>query len=286
MSMAAGTTLASAAWRCSSGRSIRSAPSRCSTSNRNTDSGTGFSGAASLAARAEVSWNGYGLPSGRSAISSPSNTAPRTGSAASAATTSGSRAVMSSSVLVNSRMLPSPAMCAWTRMPSSFHSTAAGPPILASASSMDGSLAASIGFSGCPTSSPNPASAGLPPLSAAPATAGSDPRSITARRTCATGTSAARATASVITPSSAPWRSSPDSSRTRKYCSLSVAAPSTSPMSRFRSAADPLPLCAPILLNASSTSPTVSDGVSAGGGADRSAAHPTPIWRCGSSPDR
>ncbi len=144
-----------------------------------------------------MSWNGSGLPSARSAISSPSNTALRTGSLPSVAATSGSRAVMSSSVRVNSRTSPS-ATCAWIRMPSSFHSTAARAAaasplpspsspapaaILARASAMDGALAASIGLSGCPTSRPNPASAWLPPVSAAPATAGSDPRSITARRT-------------------------------------------------------------------------------------------------------
>ena len=171
-------------------------------------------------------------------------------------------------------------------MPSSFHSTAAVPPTLASAAAIVGSLEASIGLSARPTCNPNSASASGPPRSAACATAGSDPRSITARRTSPTGTSEARATASVITPSSAPWRSSPDSSRTRKYCSCAVAAPITASISRFRSATDPFPATEPIRVNASSTSRTVSDGASAGGGADRSAAHPTPICRCGSSPDR
>ena len=233
-------------------------------------------------------------------MSSPSSTAARTGSLPSPATTSGRRAVMSSSVLVYSRTSPS-RTCAWIRMPSSFHSTAAcaapGPPpagslpsapaaILARASSMEGALAASIGLSGWPTRRPNPLSAAVPPLSAASATAGSDPRSITARRTWATGTPAARATASVITPSRAPCRSSPDSSRTRKYCSPSVAAPSRSPISRRRSAVDPLPASAPIRVNASSTSVRVSDACAAGGGASRSAAQPTPICRCGSSPDK
>ena len=278
-----GTTRASAACRSASGRSSRSAPSRCSTSNRNTDSGTSEAGT-SRAARAAVSWNARGRPSGRSAISSPSKTASRTGSARSAATTSGSREVMSSSVRVNSRTSPS-ARCAWIRMPSSFHSTAASPPIFARASSMVGALAASMGLTGRPTWSPNFASAAPPPPSAAPAVAGSEPLSMTARRTSATGTSAARATASVMTPSRAPWRSSPDSSRTRKYCSSAVAALSSSPTSSLRAAADPLPASAPIRVNASSTAPTVSDGFSAGGGAARSAAQPTPICRWGSSPD-
>jgi hypothetical protein len=319
----------------------------------------------SLAARADVSWKGYGRPSGRSAISSPSNTAFRAGSAASAATTSGSLAVMSSSVRVNSRTRPAE-ICACTRMPSSFHSTAANvtrspgsaaarssrpappsaspastasaspaspaspppaslppaspppasalpasalpaspPPaaalravalpgpalaasaaILPSAASIEGALDASIGLSGCPTSSPNFESASPPPSSAASATAGSDPRSITARRTCAAGTPAARATASVITPSSAPWRSSPESRRIRKCCSSMVAAPITSSTSRFRSATEPGPSTAPISLKAASTPRTVSDGAAEAAGADRSDAHPTPICRCGSSPER
>jgi len=157
---------------------------------------------------------------------------------------------------------------------------------LPSAASTEGALDASIGLSGCPTSSPNSDSASAPPSSAASATAGSDPRSITARRTSAAGTPAARATASVITPSSAPWRSSPESSRTRKYCSSAVAAPMTASTSRFRSATEPGPTNAPISLKDASTPGTVSDGAAEGGGADRSAAHPTPICRCGSSPER
>jgi hypothetical protein len=100
-------------------------------------------------------------------------------------------------------------------MPSSFHSTAhstgAGAEILASASEILEALAASIGRTGRPTSRPKACSASRPPASAAAATGPSEPRSIIARRTSATGTEAARATASVITPSSAPCRSSPDS---------------------------------------------------------------------------
>ena len=161
--------------------------------------------------RAAVSWNGSGRPSSRSAISSPSSTALDSGSVARTATTSGSRAVMSSRVRVNRRTFP-PDRCAWILMPSSFHSTAAVPPTLAMASAMLAALAASIGRTGRPTSRPKAASAALPPASAAAATAPSEPRSIMARRISATGTEAARATASVMTPSSAPWRSSPERS--------------------------------------------------------------------------
>ena len=38
-------------------------------------------------------------------------------------------------------------------------------------------------------------------------------------------------------------------------------------------------------VNVASTAATVSEGESAGDGSERSDAHPTPIWRCGSSPD-
>ena len=126
---------------------------------------------------------------------------------------------------------------------------------------------------------------GRRPARPAPAAA-SDPLSMTARRTSAPGTPAAFATASVITPSSAPCRSSPESSRTRNSCSGAVAAANSSATSRLRSAVEPLPATAPIRVNAASTASTVSDAVPAGGGTARSAAHPTPICRCGSSPDR
>ena len=239
--------------------------------------------------RAAVSWNGSGLPSSRSAISSPSSTAVCTGSVPSTATTSGRRAVMSSSVRVNRRTFPS-ARCAWILMPSSFHSTAhstgATPPTLASASEIVVALEASIGRTGRPTSRPNAASAPLPPASAAAATAASEPRSTTARRTSATGTEAARATASVMTPSSAPWRSSPESRPYRNRCSSSVARPNSSLTSALRAAADPFPESAPIAEKPASTSLRVRVGVSAGGNPSRSVAHPTPICRCGSSPDR
>ncbi len=207
------------------------------------------------------------------------------GSLASAATTSGSRAVMSSSVRVNRRTFPSD-KCAWILMPSSFHSTAAAPPTLARASSMLVALEASIGRTGRPTSRPNARSAALPPLSAAAATTPSEPRSIMARRISATGTEAARATASVMTPSSAPWRSSPESKPTRNRCSSSVARPNSSPTRALRADADPFPQTAPIAEKPASTSLRVSVGVSAGVNPSRSVAQPTPICRCGSSPDR
>ncbi len=97
-------------------------------------------------------------------------------------------------------------------MPSSLLSTAtAAPsgPALAIASATSVALDASIGRIGRPGRSPNSSSAGTPPVSAATATGGVEPANIDARRTAAAGTSAASATASSISPSRAPCRSSP-----------------------------------------------------------------------------
>ena len=72
-----------------------------------------------------MTWKGWGRPSGRSAIASPSSTAALGRAARTASTISGTRAVMSSSVRVNT-LTSGPSRCTWTRMPSIFHSTAAG----------------------------------------------------------------------------------------------------------------------------------------------------------------
>ena len=106
-----------------------------------------------LATRAEVTWNGCGRPSGRRATASPSITAAVTSMLLAIATISGTRSVMSSRVLVNTRT-SSPVLCIWIRMPSIFHSRTAGV-ILASAASRSGADAASMGRTGCPTRSVN-----------------------------------------------------------------------------------------------------------------------------------
>ena len=80
-------------------------------------------------------------------------------------------------------------------------------------------------------------------------------------------------------PASAPWRSSPPSSRTRKVCSVSVAAANNLPMSSARRAWDPLPDTAPISVKMALTPATVSDGSAAACGRERNDAQPTPIWR-------
>ena len=62
-----------------------------------------------------------------------------------------------------------------------------------------------------------------------------------ARRTAAIGTPAAFATASTITPSSAPWRSSPENIFHSSSCSDSVARPNTSASRLRRAALTPAP---------------------------------------------
>ena len=151
------------------------------------------------------------------------------------------------------------------------------PPSFSRASATPVAVWASIGPTGRPTSSVNWSSAGLPPESTSAATAGRFPLNIAARRTSGVRTSAAFATASAIRPMSAPWRSSPPSSRRRNVCSASVAALKTALISSDLRAWEPLPATAPISVNAASTPRTVSDGSAAGAGSDLSAAQPTPI---------
>ena len=74
--------------------------------------------------------------------------------------------------------------------------------------------------------------------------AGRSPASIAARRTTATGTSAALATASATSDSSAPWRSSPMSRRRSRSASGAVARPSRSTRTASRVATDPGPVVA------------------------------------------
>ena len=92
------------------------------------------------------------------------------------------------------------------------------------ASASDSAGEASIGRSGVPSVNRNFPSASAPPANAVAAVSGNEPDNMNARRTVSPGTSAARATASSSTPSSAPCRSSPTSSRIRKSCSALVAA--------------------------------------------------------------
>ena len=181
---------------------------------------------------------------------------------------------------VNRRTSPS-RRWAWMRAPSSFHSTDAGP-VAASAVATSGAGDASIGCTARPGTMPTVASAASPPVSAARAVAPREPDIMCARRTAAIGTPAALATASTITPSSAPWRSSPPSTRHSNCCSGSVARPNTSVSSARRAALTPLPDIEARRSIAASTSRTQRRlARPASTSTSRSVAHPTPMrpWR-------
>lgn len=163
------------------------------------------------------------------------------------------------------------------RIPSSLYSTEARskPDI---ASSTLAPVAASIGKIGLKISNPTSRSPASPSIIASSAILGRSPDSISARRASGPGTPAALATASAISPASAPWRSSPVNSRRRKPASSSVALWSRSASSRLRSPADPLPVTACSSPIARSTSATVRLGPVAGSGwLPYTVAYPIPI---------
>ena len=164
-----------------------------------------------------VTWNGCGVPSPRRAIVSPSRTISRTSSARTASTTSGT-ATLTSRRLREYTRTSSPALCTWIRAPSSLNSTDARPRSRIAAPTPSAE-SASIGWIGVNGRTTSAVSAASPSTSAARATGASAPASIAARRTVAGRMFDARATASTSTPSSAPCRSSPNSSRARKSCS-------------------------------------------------------------------
>jgi hypothetical protein len=87
------------AMRSPSGSSNRSRPSTCNRSKQNSDSGvrTCPASVSSLVmVREAITWKVSGRPSSPTASTSPSSTSRRDGNAATAATISGTRAVMSS----------------------------------------------------------------------------------------------------------------------------------------------------------------------------------------------
>ena len=152
------------------------------------------------------------------------------------------------------------------RAPSSFHSTAAGPSFASAAPTSargrgEHRLQRPADLE--PERARAPARRRPAPSSA---TAPRSPRSISARRTLGRrARPAACATASAITPASAPWRSSPTSSARRNACSRSVAR--AEQLGQRRAPAPPAsrrPLSAPMRANAASTSASSSDGSAAG----------------------
>ena len=86
-------------------------------------------------------------------------------------------------------------------------------------------VCASIGWTGRSTIEAEPASASAPSVERGRGDRAEVAGEHAARRTSPTGTRGAFATASTITPSRAPWRSSPRRSPTRNRCSSSVARP-------------------------------------------------------------
>ena len=134
----------------------------------------------------------------------------------------------------------------------------------------------------------NRESAASPSTSTADATVARSPAIITPRRSDFDGTCAAFATASMSTPSCAPCRSSPNSSRVRKSCSASVADWNSAPRASFLARADPWPASAAIRSNVLSTSRSVNVELAAGGAsrASRIAAPPTPSRPCRVEPVR
>ncbi len=271
-------TRPSAASRSSSGASRRSTPSRWRQSKNHGDNSRSPSAEPN---RLIVSWNGRGRPESASARVSPSRTTVSHGNPRTSSTSSGTDAVMSRSVRVT-MTTSSPERWTWMRAPSSLYSTTTSGPSESIASSMVAPGEASMGRMGRPTTSPTASSVCSPPEMASAAVRARSPDSITARRTTAASTPDAAAIASVITPSSAPWRSSPVMSPIRNSCSDAVAAPSSAPSASFRRCAEPAPVMVVRPVSARSTPVTVSVGSSAGAGrAEDRVRHPIPIrpWR-------
>ncbi len=123
---------------------------------------------------------------------------------------------------------------------------------------------------------------------AAVAVAPRSPVSIAARRTSVRGTSAARETASTITPSRAPCRISPIS-RPRRKSLLVVRGPCEQIVERRaagRLGAGAGQCADPGECAASTSSSSNVAGAGAGDGRSFRDAHPTPIDPCGSTPER
>ena len=142
-----------------------------------------------------------------------------------------------------------------------------------------------MGRTGLPTCSVTASRPATPSVSASRAVSGSRPESMKARRTAAAGTSAAAATASSMTPSRAPWRSSPVSNRRRNACSSAVAAPNSSASRAARRAVEPVPVVAARASSVASTAATSSRGSATGAASiPASVRQPVPRRLCRGSP--
>ena len=228
--------------------------------------GVASTGVVSLAGRVPtrpiVSWNAAGDRSSVQPITSPSKATVRTGKPRTAFATSSSRSVTSFRLRVHIRT-ESSRRWTWMRIPSSFHSTEHRP-MSATAEAASSAVEASMGRSGRKIVRPTASSPGRPSTRAMPAVSVRSPISMRARRTAAGDTLAARATASTTTPSLAPWRNSPTSSRRTKSASAAVARLSK-PSSRSRRRwTDPAPDASATASSMASRSPTVSVADGAG----------------------
>ena len=248
------TTRSSASSRADSGSSIRSAPSRCRQSKKNGRQqqlvGVGSEPARRLLERAR--------PAVVAAARGSRRRAPRRrhGRPRTSSTSSGTRSVTSRSVRVHTRTT-SPSRCTWMRAPSSLNSTLTSAPelgergvqALGRARQHRPDRAADLGRHRLQRR--GAAGEGEPGRLGEAARRGRTPGA-----PWPPGTSAAAATASSITPSSAPWRSSPVSSRCRNCCSSAVAAPNRASSCAARRAVEPAPEVAASASSRASTSAT------------------------------
>ena len=138
------------------------------------------------------------------------------------------------------------------------------PDWIARATIVAAAVCASIGAIGESTSSWNAPSPASPSRIAARATAPTSFAYISARRTGTGVRPAAAASASVMTPSSAPWRSSPTRSRITNSRSGSVARAKRRRSASVRSAFAPAPRMTAISASVRSTSAIMSEGSAAG----------------------
>ena len=241
------------------GRSTREpSPDMSSASKKNAESGSSRRACSTPFDRPNrriVTWKGWGLPSGRKAMASPSSTSSRGSRPRAHSVTSGTRAVTSWSCRVNTRT-SSPALCTWMRAPSSLYSKAASPS-RSRASSTSCAGFASMGATGWSTRSEKRPRPAAPSSRAARATSPRWPENIAAWRTVAAGRRAARAMASSTRPSRAPCRTSPMSSSTRSRRSGSSARSNRPRRTLVRRSPDPAPFSAARASNVWSSSARV-----------------------------
>ena len=142
----------------------------------------------------------------------------------------------------------------------------------------DGEVAASIGCRARPTCNRAASSPATPSVRARIATAPRSPSSVSAVCAARVGTPALLATASVINPSRAPWRSSPVNSRRKNCCSAAVARDRMDTRRLWREATEPVPTVTPNWSTNASTSMSATDAVSAAATSSPvTVAHPTPM---------